>query len=49
MSKEQKGELENGKNNKTSKTPERRNTKHQILQNGERQNIESCRTGKEKR
>jgi hypothetical protein len=49
MSKEQKGELENGENYKTSKTPERRNTKHQILQNCKRQNIESYRTGKEKR
>jgi predicted patatin/cPLA2 family phospholipase len=48
MAKEHKGKLQNGENYITSKTTEWRNTKRQILQNGERQNVENCRMAKDK-
>jgi hypothetical protein len=47
MAKEHKGKLQNGENYKTSKTTEWRNTKRQILQNGERQNVENWRMAKD--
>ncbi len=48
MAKEHKGKLKNGENYKTSKNTKWRNTKRQILQNGERQNVESYRTSNTK-
>ncbi len=48
MAKECKSELQNGENYKTLRTTEQRNTKHRILQNGERQNVESYRKDKGK-
>jgi hypothetical protein len=48
MAKEHKGEFQNGRNYKTPKTTEQRNTKSHILQNGERQNVESYSKAKDK-
>ncbi len=48
MANEHQVKLQNGENYKTSKTKERQNKKCQILQNGERQNVESYRKAKDK-